>query len=157
MGWLEFRRWTRWGCWPERRGPSFMGGPCENPVNRSPSRPGLLSQGRIWPILLPMARSARTTDGLGSAGTLAVLAIVLHLWVAGAAAARAEGSDRMATSIVQTLREVVEHAAPPMPKASTDETGEITEASTTCQAPNQPEAVIRSGRWLTTVPPPAIA
>lgn len=117
----------------------------------------MLSQGRLWPILGPMARSARTTDGLGSAGTLAVLAIVLQLWVAGAAAARAHPSDRTLTSVVQTLREVVEYTAPPMKPGSAADLGEVVEPSCPSDAPNQPEAVIRSGVWLTTVPPPAAA
>lgn len=104
-----------------------------------------------------MTRATRTTEGLGSAGTLAVLAIVLQLWVAGAASARAEASDRTGTSVVHTLRDVVEHAAPPMPQGSGESIGEVAEAFCQSDTPNQPEAVIRSGIWLTTVPPPAAA
>lgn len=86
-----------------------------------------------------------------------MLAIVLQLWVAGAAAARAQASDRTLTSVVHTLREVVEHAAPPMQPGSAVDLGEVVEPSCPSDAPNQPEAVIRSGDWLTAVPPPAAA
>lgn len=104
-----------------------------------------------------MNRSTRTTDGIGSAGTLAVLAIVLQLWVAGAASARAEATDRSGNSIVHTLRDVVEHAVPPMPQRGGESIREASEPRLEITAPNQPASVIRSGVWLTTVPPPVIA
>lgn len=104
-----------------------------------------------------MTRGSRTTDGLVSAGTLAVLTIVLQLWVAGAAAARADASQGTTTSIAHTLREVVEHAAPLMPKRSVSDTGETPDSAPRAESPNQPDTVLRSGHWLTTVPPPAAA
>ncbi|MEM9372139.1 MAG: hypothetical protein AAGA55_00715 [Planctomycetota bacterium] len=104
-----------------------------------------------------MIPRTRTTDGLGSAGTLAVLAIVLQLWVAGATSARAHASDRTGPSIVHTLREVHEHSAPPMPQASDDPVRVASEPTRGGGAPNQPHAVTRSGVWMTAVPPPAAA
>ncbi|GEM_PF-3724793 len=104
-----------------------------------------------------MNRSPRTTDGLGSAGTLAVLAIVLQLWVAGAASARAEACDRSGNSIVHTIRDVADHAAPPLPGQMGESIREASERRLEIAAPNQPASVIRSGVWLTTVPPPATA
>lgn len=115
-----------------------------------------MSLGPLWPILRQMTRGARTTDGLGSAGTLAVLAIVLQLMVAGAASARGDASVRMGTSVVHTLREVVEHDAPRLPQGSVEDAGEIAQAPCPSRAPNQPDAIIRSGLWLTAVPPPAV-